>query len=488
MNILLTLFFILLVWLIIDFINKNKKKNNEPNGPWALPLIGNLHLLGNSPQISLRDLSIKYGGIYKIWLGDHPTFVVTDPNLIKSIWIKNNSNFINRPHNKSFSIFSNNFKGISFVDKDEWKVTRRLVSHAFTKTKIKIISNVLDKQTKKIIEEMDKFEKSNSTYYIYKDIRTFSMNIMLDIVYSKEIKPQDIVLSKCIDNCHCITNAMAAGNIGDVLSIFSPISNLSKSNTQFKKQMDEIRSYVNNLYDDLKQTLNPENPRNLFDQMIIASDNNDYKDSIVQAGIDFLIAGTDTVSNTTEWFLIYMANNPEIQDKAFNELMNAVENNQGQYITINEKSKTPYLNCIIKEVMRIRPVVPLGLPRETLVDTTVDGYFFPKGTRLLQNVYGMCNNESFVSDHNEFKPERFLLSGDGVNNLDKIVIPFSVGPRNCVGEPLASHEIYLLFSNILMNFKVRPIDGITTIDTTEVFGLTLYPKDPLPIKLTSRKQ
>ncbi|KAF2070076.1 hypothetical protein CYY_008602 [Polysphondylium violaceum] len=491
MNVLLIIPCLVIFWLAFDFYIKNKSKSkNDPKGPIALPIIGHLHLLGDKPHLSLTRLSQQYGGIFKIWIGDHYTIIVTCPDLMKKIFIKHSESFLNRPHPKSFGIYSNNFIGLAFVDKDDWKVTRKLVATAFTKTKIKTTSDILDNQIKLLIDEMNSFEKSNEIFYPNRSLRKFATNIILKMVFSKEISANENenegILSKFIEAIQLAVNKLGSGNPEDVISFFSYFS--FYSNIKFKKQVDEIRSFLKDIYDQHVETLNPENPRDLFDQMIICSQGKDV-DTIIQVGMDFLMAGSDTVSATLEWIMIYMINYPNEQEIAYNELINLVNEKQSKQITLDDRSKTPYLNAIIKEVLRMKTTAPLSVPRQCSEDITIDDYFIPKGTRVIQNIYGLGNSELYVGpDYKEFRPTRFM-GKDGASDIDKLVGSqyFGIGPRSCIGESLGVFELFLASSNILLNFQLSSCDG-KLIDDTEIFGITIHPKTPLKICLKSRNE
>ncbi len=76
--------------------------------------------------------------------------------------------------------------------------------------------------------------------------------------------------------------------------------------------------------------------------------------------------------------------------------------------TFADKKNLPYIRAIVKEVLRWRPVGPLGLPRRTTQDVYYNGYFIPKGSLIITNVWAMNRDPEIFPDYDEFRPERFL--------------------------------------------------------------------------------
>ncbi|GAM24463.1 hypothetical protein SAMD00019534_076380 [Acytostelium subglobosum LB1] len=210
-------------------------------------------------------------------------------------------------------------------------------------------------------------------------------------------------------------------------------------------------------------------PRDLLDHLIIDSKGQD-KDSVVMVGNDFIVAGSETSASTLELLLMFMINYPEIQEKMAGELESVV--GLGNRATVAHRSKCPYTNAVIKEVMRIMPVLPLGLPRQAKESIIIaDKYYIPKGAMVMINQRALHHNSDHWTNPDEFRPERFLV--EDVNHNDYLQ-SFSCGPRNCVGQILALDEMFVGCANIVNRFKVNSIDG-QPVNDEELFGLVITP-------------
>ena len=104
-------------------------------------------------------------------------------------------------------------------------------------------------------------------------------------------------------------------------------------------------------------------------------------------------------------------------------------------------------------------VASLATAHATGDDTNLLGYFIPKGTLVFPNLYSALMDPQYWNESEKFNPERFLDSdGDFVENPAKI--PFSTGPRYCVGEPFAKMELFFVFTTLIQKYRfAREIDG-----------------------------
>ena len=113
--------------------------------------------------------------------------------------------------------------------------------------------------------------------------------------------------------------------------------------------------------------------------------------------------------STVQTFFMAMACYPEVQLKARAELDAIVGPNR--LPTFEDRSSLPYITAIAKESMRWQSVVPLGIPHRSLEDDEYRGYFIPKGSAVIANLYAFSRDESVYPEPETFNPERFLKDG-----------------------------------------------------------------------------
>lgn len=201
---------------------------------------------------------------------------------------------------------------------------------------------------------------------------------------------------------------------------------------------------------------------------------------------EMFFAGSETTSISIEWGFVEMMRNPHVMQKVRNEIDTVV----GLHRKAEESDfeKLPYLQAVVKETLRLHPVLPLLLPRNTTEDTKYMGYFVPKDTQVFVNAWAIGRDPAAWDDPLTFKPERFIGSDIEYKGQDFQLIPFGSGRRICVGFPLAHRVVHLTLATIIQNFDWELPAGVTpkSIDMEEKFGLTLRKK--IPMKAVPRKR
>ncbi|KAF2096938.1 putative P450 monooxygenase [Rhizodiscina lignyota] len=168
------------------------------------------------------------------------------------------------------------------------------------------------------------------------------------------------------------------------------------------------------------------------------------REELTAEALTQLIAGSDTTSNTSCAILFYVLKNPHVLPKLQKELDDALPDSAVP--TFNQVKDLPYLDAVIKETMRIHSTSSLGLPRVVPPGPgiTIQNHHFPQGIVLSVPSYTIHHSkEIWGADADEFRPERFL---DLTERQKEAFIPFSHGPRACVGRNVAEMELALIVS------------------------------------------
>jgi cytochrome P450 len=143
---------------------------------------------------------------------------------------------------------------------------------------------------------------------------------------------------------------------------------------------------------------------------------------------------------------------PEIQKRAQAEV-DSILQNEGRIPNLHDRSSMPYLECVLQEVLRWAPVVPLALSHATAEDDVYNGFWIPKKTTVLTNLWAMVNDESIYPNPGLFDPERYMeRSGDGTKvrrQRDPREIVFGFGRRRCAGQSVAEASIWIQMATVL---------------------------------------
>ncbi|KAI5108738.1 cytochrome P450 27C1 [Silurus meridionalis] len=198
---------------------------------------------------------------------------------------------------------------------------------------------------------------------------------------------------------------------------------------------------------------------------------------------ELLLGGVDTTSNTMSWTLYHLARDPEVQNRLYQEVVSVCPDRK--HLSTEDLSRMPYLKAVIKETLRLYPVVS-GNGRLTAEnEVVVGGYWFPKQTQFHLCHYAASHDETEFPDAEAFIPERWLRGGPlHSQHHPYSSIPFGVGVRACLGKRVAELEMYFAISRLLQHYEVRPLDGAPTVHPKT--RTLLIPSKPINLHFVPR--
>lgn len=228
------------------------------------------------------------------------------------------------------------------------------------------------------------------------------------------------------------------------------IFNLTPSGRQFKKDCDFVHTISNEIIHTRKEVLRKQDTEILtknhyldfLDVLLTARDESGQglSDQEIRDEADtFLFEGHDTTSSIISWMLYTLASHPEAQEKCQEEIDQVLQGKENKDIEWDDLPKLKYLTMCLKEVLRFHTPVPF-IQRMMTKDIEIEGHLVPAGTIVDIQLYVLHHLPSFWQDPEEFRPERF--SPENQANTDHYAfLPFSAGPRNCIGQHFAMHEM-----------------------------------------------
>ncbi|XP_055676455.1 cytochrome P450 4c3 [Lutzomyia longipalpis] len=197
----------------------------------------------------------------------------------------------------------------------------------------------------------------------------------------------------------------------------------------------------------------------------------------------FMFEGHDTTSAAISWTLFLIGSDPEIQERVIEEIDLVMDGDRERAPTMKELLDMKYLECCIKEALRLYPSVPL-IARQIKEDVQIDEYTIPAGTTAMIVTYMLHRNPQIYYKPEQFNPDRFLPE-NCQGRHPYAYIPFSAGPRNCIGQKFAILEEKSVISAVLRKYKIEAVDRRE--DLTLMGELILRPKDGLRVRITPRK-
>ncbi|KAF2187920.1 cytochrome P450 [Zopfia rhizophila CBS 207.26] len=270
------------------------------------------------------------------------------------------------------------------------------------------------------------------------------------------------------DSFHCLEN-----------SDYHPLVQMIYATLKSATLMDFVIAKVNS-------RLSMETSR--ADFLTPVSNTNDSKaltrKEIETKSLVFLIAGSETTATTLSAATYLSLTHPEVWGQLKREVRGAFGN--GDEIVIDAiNSKLPYMLAMLNETLRFYPPVPTGFGRVVpRGGDTISGYFIPEGTGFYAPQYAINHLSEYFTDHDAFRPERWL--GDPKYETDNHTVfnLFSLGPRNCLGKNLAYLEMRMIMAKMIWNFDMELCENSQEGWMQHQKVYTLCDKPPLMIKFS----
>lgn len=182
-------------------------------------------------------------------------------------------------------------------------------------------------------------------------------------------------------------------------------------------------------------------------------DSSEYdSDMLKDAASTIYIGAAETTWSSLVTFFLAMVCYPEIQKKAQKEIDETV---RGRLPEHSDLGHLPYLMAIYLEVIRWKPIVPMGFPHSPMAEYTHEGKRIPKGSLVFPNQWAMLQDPNVYPNPSEFIPERFLKNG----KIDESVrspldIAFGFGRRICPGQRVSQSTVMITAASVLSSFDL----------------------------------
>ncbi|XP_056307543.1 cytochrome P450 2F2 [Danio aesculapii] len=474
--------FWILVWICIFllflFIQIQRPKKFPP-GPRPLPLFGNLLELNiNNPLKDFERLADRYGNIYSLYFGSKPWVVLNGFEALKEALVTKAVDFAGRPQDLMVNRIT---KGGGVILSDygpNWKEHRRfalmtlrnfgLGKQSMEERILAEVSHIIDKLEKRVGTSFDPQTMFHNA----------ASNIICIVLFGSRYDYDDEFLKLFI---HLYTENAKIAN-GPWAMIYDTFPMCRYLPLPFRKAFanaSKARELSTQLVKEHKKTWVPGEPRDFIDCYLDeldkrGNDGSSFSEAqLILYVLDLHFAGTDTTSNTLLTGFLYLMTHPEVQAKCQQEIDDVLEGkDQASY---EDRHNMPYTQAVIHEVQRVANTVPLSVFHCTTKDTELMGYSIPKGTFVIPNLGSVLKEEGQWKFPHEFNPANFL-NEQGQFEKPEAFVPFSAGPRVCLGEGLARMELFLVMVTLLRRFQFLWPNDAGEPDYTPVYGVTLTPQ------------
>ncbi|MED6146917.1 hypothetical protein PIB30_039233 [Stylosanthes scabra] len=491
-----------LIWLISTIVVRailTRNRNNgghhpkNPPSPPSLPIIGHLHLVSSLPHQSFHNLSSHYGPIFQIFLGSFACVVVSAPEIVREFLKTQEYAFSDR-----FNMLSSKdnitygSKGMVFAPYgSHWKLLKKLsMSELFAGRTLDRFLPLRREETLRFLKGLKKKGEAGEAVDISGELLTLTNSIISRMTMSIrccEIDGDDLDDSKMIREMvkEIMELAGKMNNVSEFIWLFKNWD-LQGMNKRLKKVLERFDSMLERIISEHELVRKEKGEvRDLLDILLEIHEDNRRIDGIqftketIKAFImDIFMAGTDTSATSIEWALAALINNPHVMEKVRQEIDSVTANNR--LIQESDVGNLPYLQAIVKETLRLHPVVPL-FNRYSTETSIICGYEIPPKTAVFINLWSMGRDPKIWENPLEFRPERFL--GEERQLLDLRgqnfqLLPFGTGRRRYPGASLALLTVPSTLGALIQCFEWK-VDGNVSMEEKPGSGLTLCRAHPL---------
>nr|XP_033814666.1 cytochrome P450 2F2-like isoform X1 [Geotrypetes seraphini] len=472
------LFTLLLFLFMLKFLKLQWTNRGLPPGPSPLPIIGNLWMLNfQFHHETLIQLANKYGSIFTIWAGETPVIVFSGCKAVRDALISHSQEISGRPTTPFVKEFTQG-KGIAVSNGHNWRQQRYFVQMFMRKmaTRTKGLEWQIQEEAQHLLEDFT--SQRGRPLDPSTPIRHAVCNVTACLVFGHRFSGEDGAFQqlKRATNFVVAFNGTHWGRLYDAFPwlmcrIPGPHQKVfghAEYIHNFVKR--EIRSHQKNLTEEPKDLIDfylarisetKDDPSSTFDES-----------NMIQVVTDIFMGSSDTISATLHWAVLYMVAYPSIQEKVQKELDNVL--GRSRIIYFEDRKRLPYTNAVIHEFQRFANMASVGLARQCIRDTSIQGFLINKGTIIIANLSSALYDPEHWETPRQFNPNHFLdEEGNFVNN--KAFLPFSAGHRVCLGEQQARTELFIFFTNLLRAFTFQLPEGVTEVNMDSIYGTVVQP-------------
>uniref|UniRef100_A0A8C1V1D6 Cytochrome P450 2J2-like n=1 Tax=Cyprinus carpio TaxID=7962 RepID=A0A8C1V1D6_CYPCA len=453
---LIIFFFVFL--LLVDMI-KNKNPSNFPPGPWPVPFLGTVFT--KMDFRTMAKLAEVYGKVFSLRVGSEKIVIISGYKMVKEALVTQNDSFVERPN---VPLFHKVFKaiGISLSNGYLWRSHRK-----FAAFHLRMFGEGKKSLEHRIQQECvylcDAFKTEKGPFNPLTILNGAVSNTVASLIFGQRFEYHDECYQRILrldTECVQLMGSPRAQlyNVCPWLLEYLPGPHQTIF-SNYKKITNFLRGEIIKHREDWDSS----NPRDLIDNYLTEMEKkkSDPKagfniEGLVITCLDVIEAGTETTATTLRWGLLFMIKYPETQRKFQEEIDRVI--GQSRQPCLADRVNMPYTDAVIHEMQRLGDVVPLGFPKKAVKDTTLGGYFIPKGTAVSTILSSVLHDPNEWETPDTFNPGHFLNENGQFRKRDAF-LAFSAGKRACLGEQLARQVLFLFFTSLLQQFTISKCPG-----------------------------
>ncbi|XP_063839462.1 cytochrome P450 4c3-like [Ostrinia nubilalis] len=464
----------LVLWTVVFRYRRQrmyKLAGKIPGPSTELPVIGIAHTLAGDTEDIMSWLqrysyaAMEHDGILKAWLNHILYFIVINPVdmevILKSCLEKDDL------HRFIRNVIG--YGGI-FAPVSIWRRRRKILVPAFSPKIVESFVEVFSEQSQKLTKQLSDYVSTGS-FSIWPFVSAYTLDSVCESAMGVKINAQGDPNTPFLLSMSRILN-LACERIFHLwlqpdwlYKLFTWKYNEHQkclnhmhgfTDDVIQKKREELRNEQTNKTEaDNAYDLSNYKNKSFLDHLIhLSGGENGYTNvELREEVLTLTIAGTDTSAVAIGFTLALLAKYPEVQEKVYQELYDVFEDSDRPLVK-EDLLKLKYLERVVKESLRLFPPVPFII-RKVLEEITLpSGRVLPAGSGVVCAIWGVHRDPKYWGpDADSFDPDRFLPERFNLKHSCSYM-PFSQGPRNCLGYQYALMSVKTALSAVLRKYKV----------------------------------
>jgi cytochrome P450 len=448
------------------------KEGRAPSFP-SWPLIGHLPLLMKKGMMGvLREGWETYGDIFELRLGKRRIVVLAHPDLGEHAYVREKQRFYKGPSYDNIRMLVGN-RGLLTTEGEAWKRQRRLAQPSFHKKSILEMTPLMGRVIADVIADWQRRYAEGAVVDIYPEMMHLALRVIGETLFSIDLSRE---MGRSVE-----AFTVALEQISERGNSFAspPMWLPTPHNLRFRRSLKALDEIVYKVIDERLQKKTEK--RDLLGMWLeaAASDGEPMsRETLRDEVITMFLAGHETTAIAVTWAFHLLSLNPEDQETMYQEAQSALSNGLSEE---EIPAHLPYTSQIFHESMRLYPPV-WTLGRDVAEEHEINGVRLYPDDSVIVPTFLFHRHPQFWEEPDAFRPERFAPEAEK-SHYRGAYIPFTRGPRMCIGNHFSTIEAQLILAMFGRAFRFAPVQG-ALIDTTP--QITLRPRYGMPLALHHR--
>ncbi|XP_075168008.1 putative cytochrome P450 4d14 [Haematobia irritans] len=370
-------------------------------------------------------------------------------------------------------------QGLLLSSGPKWFSRRKIITPTFHFKILDEFVEIFDQQSRILIQRLQRKADGKTVVNMFPEICLTALDIIAETAMGVKVNAQEhpeFPYAKAVTDCANIMAMRLMKPFDRFEWYFRTVSN--KSYRHLKRCLKVMHDFTDNVIEERRNALQKSIDNGTYQQGTNTANEFGIKkrfaflDVLLQSTVDgqplsnedireevdtFMFEGHDTTTSGISYTCYLLARHPEVQRKVLQEIQEVLGDDMGKPMTMQHLQELKYLDCVIKESLRLYPPVPM-IGRLVEKDIELNGMLIPANTQLSLLLYAGCRDPDYFTQPNDFIPERFESSSESADKVNAFAnVPFSAGPRNCIGQKFAMLEMKCTISKIVSHFELLPM-------------------------------